>query len=405
MKVVLINKSASGGGAAMACRRLLMALSKSGNVDTKILVQEYSGNNTNIISTTHSKFKEKLNFFRFVWERLCFLPYEKSKEIRFAFSLANTGEDISKLKVIKEADVIHLHWYNQGFLSLVDIQKLIELNKPIVWTLHDMWAYTGGCHYTGDCRKYETGCNLSTKLFKQKLKLLSNAKISFVGCSNWMASEAKKSTILRNSQIISIPNPIDTELCKPTNKDLARKEFNLPTAKKIILFGAAKVTDKRKGLDYLIQAIEQLAKNHNQEYLLVTFGKTKGMPEFAIESIAINFLNDENKIALLYNAADVFVVPSLEDNLPNTIMESLACGVPVVSFNTGGIPEMVDHKENGYLATLKDSGDLASGIEWVLENNEYSGLANAAREKVLKEYSEEIISKRYMDLYNHLIIK
>jgi glycosyltransferase involved in cell wall biosynthesis len=415
LKIILVNKSVSGGGAALACKRLYSALSKTDIFEASILVQEYVGNNLDIKATTSSTVKRFINFLRFVWERLCFLPYERSKDIRFAFSIANTGENITRNINVKNADIIHLHWFNQGFLSLSDLKKLIGLNKPIVWTLHDMWAFTGGCHYTGECKKYQIGCNfcpylkhpskedLSSIIFNKKKKILSNANITYVGCSYWIASEAQNSSILREASIVNIPNPIDIELYKPRNKNESRLEFGLPFDKKIILFGAAKVTDKRKGLEYLIKAIDFIPEEKKSNYLLVTFGRIVGMPQFSIESKTISFLNDENKIAMLYNAADVFVTPSVEDNLPNTIMEAMSCGTPVVAFNTGGIPEMVTHKTDGYLAGLKDFSDLANGINWVLENSQYGAIANAARNKVMENYTEEKIAKKYTDLYSLLL--
>jgi len=220
-----------------------------------------------------------------------------------------------------------------------------------------------------------------------------------------MASLAESSKLLTNPQVLNIFNPIDTVLYKPIKKETARKFFNLPLNKKIILFGAAKISDKRKGLSYLLEALNILDINGFKDILLVTFGKNSEIESLTVESKAINYLSDENKISQLYSAADVFVLPSLEDNLPNTVMESLTCGTPVVAFKVGGIPEMVKHKINGYLANVADSSDLANGIEWVLNKSNYSELSANARNYAIKEFSEEVIANKYIELYQNILNK
>jgi glycosyltransferase involved in cell wall biosynthesis len=218
-----------------------------------------------------------------------------------------------------------------------------------------------------------------------------------------MALQASSSKMLANANVVNIPNPIGIDVYKKLDKADCKRKFNLPTNKKIILFGAAKVTDKRKGLSYLINSLKQLKATSTQDFLLVTFGRVVGFPELPFAHLPIEYLTDENAIVSLYNAADVFVVPSLEDNLPNTIMESLACGTPVVAFNTGGIPEMIDHKQNGYLAQLEDSADLAMGIQWILENQSYDLISEAAINKVKSNYTEENVADEYMKLYEKLL--
>lgn len=414
--ITLINKSDSVGGAAVACYRLFRAL-KWARAEVAFLVQEATRGDMDVVSTTNTKLKSYINFFRFVVERLYFLRHEKSKEIRFAFSPAVTGEDISSLPQIAASDVLHIHWFNQGFLSLADLNKLFAGNRKIVWTLHDMWAFTGGCHYAGECRNFEDGCrdchflsnpcgnDLSSRIFEKKKKLFAHKNIKFVTCSNWLMRVAKSSALLRDAEIFSIPNPIDTDIFNRKNKSDVRLKFNLPQNKKLVLFASANVRDKRKGLNYFIDALQHLKQNKadvadNLE--LVVLGKnTADLAELLPYTLhTIPYQTSEIEIAAVYSACDLFVLPSVEDNLPNTVMESLACGAPVVAFATGGIPEMVDHKANGYLAEYKSTSDLANGIYWCLFEADYARLSDNAINKVATNYTFEVVAKKYLAVYS-----
>lgn len=397
MKIVILNTSECTGGAAVAAGRLVKALSRAG-IKVDKLVRDDSW----------------LNRFRFYWERLViFGSNHFSRKNLFTVSIANTGVDISNHPQVKDADIIHLHWINQGFLSLKDIEALAKLNKPIVWTMHDMWPCTGICHHARDCEKFQTKCNacfflsstsndISTSVFEKKQSLYSNSNIIFVGCSQWLAKRAEKSILLQDKKILSIPNPIDIDIYRPIDQDNARQSLGLPINKKLILFGALNVTDKRKGIDYLIEA---LRKNVNQDIELVVFGQVKTDIKnlFPVPIHSMGYLSDESKIVELYNAVDMFVTSSLEENLPNTIMESMACGTPCVGFATGGIPEMIDHKINGYVSNYMDANDLAEGIQWVLENKDQQGLSDACIRKVQECYAEDVVAKKYVELYQSII--
>lgn len=397
MKIVILNTSECTGGAAVAAGRLGKALSRTGiKVDKLVRGDTW------------------LNRFRFYWERLViFGSNHFSRKNLFTVSIANTGADISNHPQVKDADIIHLHWINQGFLSLKDIEALAKLNKPIVWTMHDMWPCTGICHHARDCEKFQTKCNacfflsstsndISTSVFEKKQSLYSNSNITFVGCSQWLAKRAEKSILLQDKKILSIPNPIDIDIYRPIDQDNARQSLGLPINKKLILFGALNVTDKRKGIDYLIEA---LRKNVNQDIELVVFGQVKTDIKnlFPVPIHSMGYLSDESKIVELYNAVDMFVTSSLEENLPNTIMESMACGTPCVGFATGGIPEMIDHKINGYVSNYMDANDLAEGIQWVLENKDQQGLSDACIRKVQECYAEDVVAKKYVELYQSII--
>ena len=397
MKIVILNTSERTGGAAVAAGRLSKALKQAG-IQVDKLVREDTW----------------LNRFRFYWERLIiFLCNHLNRKNLFAVSIANTGTDLSGHPLIKGADIIHLHWINQGFLSLRNIEELVKLNKPIVWTMHDMWPCTGICHHARDCEKFQTGCgacfflksegkDLSTSVFDKKLSLYKDANITFVGCSRWLSDRARKSYLLQEKAVLSIPNPINMEVYHPMDQNMPRGLLGLPSGKKLLLFGALNVTDKRKGIDFLIEALRKLEK---QDVELVVFGQVKddirGL--FPVPIHSMGYLSDESKIVALYNAVDMFITSSLEENLPNTIMESMACGTPCVGFAAGGIPEMIDHRVNGYVANYKDAGDLACGIRWVLEHEDRQALSDACVKKVRDNYTEEVVARQYIALYKKLL--
>ena len=429
MKILLLNTDDFTGGAAIACRRLLKALRTHTDVEAKMLVQESRSGQEGVFQLNNSWFAKKKAFLRFVLERIFFLFYEKSKEVRFAFNPAKFGIDITDNQMVKDADIIHLHWINFGFLSIDSLKKLFETNKPVVWTLHDMWAFTGGCHHSDDCENYQKTCgncvkflknpadnDLSNQIWQEKKAIFQNANLTIVTCSEWLGNRARKSSLFEGIKVVSIPNPIDTNAFYPIEKGLARKEFELPASKKYILFAAMRVDAVGKGFAYFKSALDivyqQLKTNglYPTEIEILIFGQAQAS-DFESLPFKVNILghlSDINKIAKAYSAASVFVIPSLAENLPNTIMESMACGTPVVGFDVGGIPEMIDHKSNGmppngYLANYKSAEDLAKGIQYVLQEADYQQLYNNSRRKVIENYSEEVVAKRYQEVYNSLV--
>lgn len=428
MKVLLINTYDTYGGAAVACKRVFQAIRDNKNISSAhLLVQQKDTQEQNIEVWSSSFVGRKKSFLRFVTERLLFLRFAKNRSVQYAFSPANVGVDISQHPLVQEADIIHLHWTTFGFLSLRSLQKLANLNKPIVWTLHDMWAFTGGCHYTGDCRNFQVNCgncqflkrphdrDLSYKVFQKKFTFFSKAALHIVTSSRWLAQEARQSSLIKRSinssnevPVRTIPTPIDHHTYAPVNKVKLREELNLPQDKFLVLFGAMNIADKRKGFKYFKDALDllkQMPINIDQEIALVIFGKASAemLDLLPYPTHNLGVLSGDEKIAQAYNAASLFVIPSLEDNLPNTIIESLACGTPVVAFDTGGIPDMVEHQQNGYLAKYKSAEDLAKGIHWVWQKSDTKQLANNARQKVLDNFTEEKVSNQYIELYKKIL--
>jgi glycosyltransferase involved in cell wall biosynthesis len=417
MKVTLINTSDAGGGAPAACMRLLKAL-EAKQVDASLDVQEKKTVESRVTAAV-SKLRARINFFA---ERLPFIWFKaKDRSVRFAFSTANTGTDISARPEILSSDILHLHWTNFGFLSTSDIEKLFETGKPVIWTLHDMWAFTGGCHYSADCDHFLNQCgdcwmlkspatkDISHTGWLKKAAMLGAAKnIVFVTCSNWLAEVARSSSLLKGFRIEAIPNPIDTNIFFPTDKAAIKARRNISPRAKVILFGAANILDRRKGFSYLVDALTELKNNNDQQEIeIVIFGKNKSfdVSRLPFKVHELGTIGSEQAMAEVYNLADVFVNPTIEDNLPNTVMEALSCGVPVVAFNTGGVPDMVDHLGNGYLAAYKSPADLAAGITWVLASGQNTALAANARKKVLENFTGNIVASKYIAVYNSLLQK
>ncbi|GGH17230.1 glycosyltransferase family 4 protein [Mucilaginibacter phyllosphaerae] len=420
MKVALINTSDAGGGAAEACMRLLKALQLQ-QVDVTMVVQHKKRADDAVYTVEKNFFGKMRSSLNFLMERIPFMLFqERDKLVRFAFSPADAGTDISRSKVIREADIIHLHWTNSGFLSIKDLKKIFALNKPIVWTLHDMWAFTGGCHYAGPCNHFKNQCgncyflrnpednDLSHDGWLRKKNMLGVAKsLSVVTCSHWLGEVAMKSTLLKGLMIQAIPNPIDTELFSPKDKIAARAKWGANPSAKIILFGAANINDRRKGISYLVDALHILKNKYTEDtpMEIVIFGKNKHFDvttlPFPVQQL--NMITSPADLAEIYSMADVFVSPSIEDNLPNMIMEAMSCGTPVAAFNTGGIPDLIDHLVNGYMAEFKSSADLAAGINYVLNTANHNKYGSAARYKVKRMFNNEKVAGQYIDLYKSIV--
>ena len=417
MRVLIINTSERIGGAAIAANRLMDALRNNG-IQAKMLVRDKQTENITVIGLKKSLW----SIWQFVWERIVIWKANHFKQHNlFAVDIANTGTDITTYPEFKEADIIHLHWVNQGMLSLKDLKKILQSGKPIVWTMHDMWPCTGICHHARECDKYHKECHhcpylynggakkdLSHQTFKKKKELYQLSPITFITCSQWLKERAGQSALLEQHPIVHIPNPIKTNLFTPRNKVEARQKCNLPTDKKLILFGSVKITDKRKGIDYFIESCKILAEKHPElvnNLGVAVYGKEseqlKSLVPFQV--YALDYISHEKELVNVYNAVDLYVTPSLEENLPNTIMEAMACGIPCVGFNVGGIPEMIDHLHNGYVADYKSAEDFANGIHWTLSESEYQSLSEEARRKVTSSYSESTIAKKYIEVYNKII--
>ncbi|MCR5313218.1 MAG: glycosyltransferase family 4 protein [Bacteroidaceae bacterium] len=413
MKVLLVNTSERIGGAAIACNRLMQALEKNGVVTT-MLVRDKQTDQHNVVALNQSLMLR----FKFVYERLIiFLNNKFSRKNLFQVDIANVGTDITSMKAFRDADVVHLHWVNQGFLSLDDLDKIFHSGKRIVITMHDQWYFTGVCHYSGTCNKFQSECcdcefmhgiftDMVRKVFRKKQNILKGTDVTFVSCSRWLRDIAKTGLLTKGHDVLSIPNAINTDLFSPHDKLEARQRWNLPVDKKLMLFGSQKITDERKGFNYIVEACEIIRKNnpHLAENIgvVVLGGKAEVVETMLPFPVyPISYVSEQKLIVELYNAVDIYVTPSLQDNLPNTIVEAMSCGVPCVGFNVGGIPEMIDHQVNGYVAEYRNSEDLANGMVWTLETERYAAISCASREKALATYSEAVVAKQYKQVYDN----
>jgi glycosyltransferase involved in cell wall biosynthesis len=405
MKVLIVNDSDSLGGAARAATRQFKALSRRKDIDCFMVVRLKSSDLTNIYTTKRSFFnmvRPKINNFL----KCVFL--KRSKTL-FSCSFLSNGELISIIKMINP-DIVHLHWVANGMLATKD---LLKFNCPIVWSLHDQWPFTGGCHYDDGCDKFKISCQSCKVLhsnvkydfsyfnFNEKKYIYKNIERIYInGLSKWITEKAVSSNVFpMHTKFTNIPNAIDTEIFKPF-----KKKVKIINHDKIcILVGSAsKKDDPRKGAYLLVQALE-LITNIDIELNIVG---NDFYSEFLPEHIKVNFwgnIDDDRVLADIYNASDLTIVPSKQENLSNMIMESMSCGTPVVAFDIGGNSDMISHKENGYLATAFNSQDLCDGILWVYENNNKYDISVSARNKVKECFSYDVVSNEYIDLYNIIL--
>ncbi|MBW4589173.1 glycosyltransferase family 4 protein [Aetokthonos hydrillicola Thurmond2011] len=316
-----------------------------------------------------------------------------------------------------DADVINLHWVGAETLSISEIG---QIRKPIVWTFHDMWAFCGAEHYTNDglnarwrqgYRSHnrpqdESGFDLNRWTWERKRR---NWKYPFhIVCpSKWLADCVRNSALMPHFPVSVIPNPLDLDSFRPIEKTLARKLLNLPQQRSLILFGALGGTnDPRKGIDLLLQAISFLETQQLKDIEIVIFGQSvpEQVPKLGFPLRYTGHLGDDISLALLYSAADVFVAPSRQDNLPNTVVEAIACGTPTVAFKIGGMPDLIDHKVSGYLAQPYEVEDLATGIQWVIEQQKESkSLSLAARRHAEYMFDPIRVAQQYVTVYKEAV--
>lgn len=405
MKILIVNSYDIYGGAARAAYRLHKGLQQFG-IDSTLVVQKKFSKDESVF-VCENDWSQKAVFY----EKLLLQNYPNKSKTLFSTAIIS-NEVLIEFINNSDADIVHLHWMTNGFLSSEDIRKI---RKPLVWSLHDMWAFTGGCHYDEECNRYENECgqckvlgsslqdDLSHKIWNIKKESFSTcSNLTIVALSNWLANAAQQSSLLKNKKIIQLPNPIDCSIFKYEEKKSCRKYFKLPNDKKLILFGAMSATsDPRKGYPELIEALKNV-KTQNVEFVI--FGNEKEEKnELNHKTHFIGKITDDEILKKLYNAADVMIVPSLQENLSNAIMESLSCSTPVIAFDIGGNSDLIDHKKNGYLANPFDTRDLAFGIDWVLSNKDYEQLCINARDKVLNSFSYDVVIPKYIELYKNII--
>jgi glycosyltransferase involved in cell wall biosynthesis len=410
MNILHLSTCDIEGGAARSAYRLHCGLRTIG-LQSNMLVRAKSSLDKSVIS--EKKLMTKLGPVFNGLPLKYFYPNRDSQPFSTQWFPDALASEVQRLN----PSIINLHWVCNGFLK---IETLRDFKKPLVWTLHDMWAFTGGCHYNQNCDKYMDSCgdcpqleskrdvDLSRWIWKRKSKAWQDLNLTIVTPSQWLAKCAGHSSLFKNQPIKVIPYGLDTTLYKPISKSIAREILNLPQDKLLILFNSMSSKDTRKGFSLLKQALKFLSQSSQwkEEIELIILGESqaKTSEDLGLKAHYLGRFNDDISIVLAYNAADVFVAPSLQDNLPNTILEAMACGIPSVAFNIGGMPDMIDHQSNGYLAQPFDIEDLAEGIVWVLKDLErHKKLCDQSREKAEREFTLELQAYRYQSLFQEIL--
>lgn len=409
MRVVHVSYSV-GGGAGRAALRLHQNLRDLGT-DSLIFAFDEG---TTLPPSFHSGPLDK--FLARYMRNIDKLP-NKWQRRRATTNWSNNWAPNPTLRRITELkpDIVHLHFIGAGTFPIHDF-KLVQC--PIVWTLHDMLAFTGGCHYTGGCERFleKCGCcpalsssseeDLSRTNWMRKRESWVNVQLTLVSPSRWLADEARRSSLMTDQKVMVIPYGIDLKCFSSMDKLKARKMLGLPSDKFVVAFGAASLTDSRKGLDLLWEALQDFNERVGQGNCeLLVFGARGWNPlGSSIPICNVGMIRDDRKLALLYSAADVFCAPSREENLANTALESLACGTPVLAFRIGGFPDIIDHRHTGYLAAPFDVKSLADGLEFLYSSHVVGeDFRTACRDRAERLYDGRINANHYIELYDTLI--
>ena len=407
MRIIHLSYSDIIGGAFRATYRIHQSLLKHG-IYSRLWVNEKKTDDVTV-ENFNNKIGKVLNKLRYQVINYSLVKMLKTKN-KTIHSPSVLPSNWVKLINNSDADILHLHWVQDEMLSIKDISKI---KKPIVWTLHDMWAFCGAEHLTNDNRwregyysnnrpNYETGFDLNCWTWNRKKKFWKTP-IQIVTPSTWLAKCVSESALMKNWPVSIIANPIDTDYWKPIDKKHARQLLNLSQDSDLILFGAVGGgKNPLKGYDLLLSALEYVKDNKKIELIVFGQSKPKSQPVLGFPIRYFGHLYDDLILRVLYSAADVMVVPSRFESFGQTASEAHACGTPVVSFDIGGLPDIIDHKKTDYLAKVFDTRDLANGITWVLEQRVSNKLGTNAREKAVEKFSEKKISEDYVSIYKKL---
>lgn len=405
--ILVVNTMQKSGGAARAAWRTYLGIRRE-RPSARYLTLIKDEHRADVMGHYHWSFKGLLARRLTSLDRIPLLRY--SRRLPVTFTPAKLCNPLRVPLSRFRPRLVHLHWLAA---SLLRIEDLARIKAPVVWTLHDTWAFTGGCHYTGDCGGFRSRCgncpqlgserenDLSREIWQRKKKAYEALNLTVVAPSHWLADVARQSSLFAGCRIEVIPNGLDTDVYRPLDKAAAKAYLGIDASHPVLLFGAQWLTDRRKGGDLLASALAQI----EFPCTLLTFGEGQLVfdenPNLTVR--ALGTLSDDVGLALMYSAADVFLCPSREDNLPNTVAEAMACGTPCAAFDVNGLPDMITHRSNGWLAKAFDPSDLAEGIRWLLLHPQPEELRRAAREKALADYSLAVMSGRYSNLYSELL--
>lgn len=425
MKILLINTNDTGGGAAIAAVRLVTALNQNG-IFARLAVKNKEISNPYVIELPQKKHSIFYKLIKKIISYLSMLFFPITKRLPKIIKFETSNEILHSKNYITETDInwinnsdfdlINLHWITNA----IGIKEIPKITKPIIWTMHDTWPFCGAEHYpnvlenderyksnyTKDNKPATTkGTDLCRKVWETKKKYLSNQNIYFISPSNWECECLKDSSLFHDKKCFVIPNVIPaSDYRKIENKNEIRIALGIPENKIILGFGAAYgINNPRsvKGSFYLLKALEEL--KNKDDYYLVIFGNANEefTSKIAIKYFNSGFISNTKILSMLYNSCDVFICPSLVENLPNTCLESIFCGVPVVAFNAGGTKDIVVHKETGYLATPYKTNELVDGIEWCVNNQKQ--LSDNCIKKAVNDFNEKDVIKKYIQAYSTVL--
>ena len=417
LKVCHLSTAESAGGAGRAARRLHKAFLDAG-ADSRLVVMLKTSDDPSVETPPKSIPYVLRKLTASYLDNVPLLLYGNRKRTKWSPGFVQVYP-VDRLDCVRNADLIILYWTCAGFLSIETVRRLGKLGKPIFWRLSDMWPFTGGCHYSAGCDKYEDRCgscpllessrqrDLSRRMWNRKQRKWKDIPFTVVCPSRWIARCAKRSSLFGDKRVEVLSTGIDTKVFRPMARETCRALLGLPPGRKMALFGALDaLSDPRKGSRYLEDALIAYSRNKRNPPLdLVVFG-TSRKPERLAEHFEIHVLGnlgDDVSLSLAYNACDLFVAPSREENLANTVLESLACGTPCVAFDIGGMPDLIEHCVNGYLAKPFEVDELARGLGLILADGEENGaLRTRAVSKVQREFKQEDVCRRYLALYEEI---
>ena len=393
-----ISTSDHRGGAARATCRLHEALLQNG-ISSRMLVFDkatYLPHIDRVLNLSSSLDTLKIRVGR---KRNNWIVKRIKKDKNLVWNLNHTPTPIASVINRIAPSTIHIHWIGENFIPITTFKKL---QAKLIWTFHDMWGMTGGCHYAGACTRYINSCghcpqlrhsgenDLSAKIWRLKRAQWRDLPMTIIAPSEWMAERARQSPLFTHTPVHVIPNALDTQRFAPIPKSVARQLLGLTQNIPLIGTGALNANDPRKGFPYLQEALRGLSPDIGVAVLGATQPPALARPTFAYR------LRDDISLVAYYSALDAFIAPSTTDNLPSTVMEAMACGVPCVAFNIGGMPDLISHQTNGYVATPFDTDELAQGIQEALANSASWGMA--ARTKAVATYDYSVVAAQHIQL-------
>lgn len=425
MIAAILSTNDVKGGAARAAYRLHKGLKGIGQNSYMLVKQKFSPGTgkeifkIDIKKSTNNQIKE-LFWSRFIQDQ--YINRNRTDLSNTIFTLPYPGYDLSKLKMIRESDIINIHWVSY-FQSLTTIKKLFTTGKPVVWTLHDQGAFTGGCCYSAGCNEYINACErcpqiaddpfkLPHAILKDKIEYFKDANLTIVTPGKWLAGCAKKSRLFKDLRIEVIPNSVEIDRFFPVPKKEAKINLGIPGNSLTLLFVAESGNEKRKGFKELLEAIQICKRNSNFKQLvqknminILCLGEpSSNLNKAGIQVKSLGYIDSEEKIRDAYNAADLYIISSLEDNLPNTMLESMACGTPVAAFNVGGMPDMIKNGETGALAESVDPKKLSEAVLGLLfAPAKRERLGKNCRKLIEQSFALRHQAENYLALFKELL--